>query len=88
MFEGGNKQVHELLTTSKKNFHMHMIQEIKGWKEKFENITFRWIPREDNKAADSLAKQIHQSFNNFSSIYYVPVYITQILYEDYVSSNQ
>lgn len=87
IFEGDNKQVQELLTTSKRNFHMHnWILEIKGWKEKFEDAEFRWIPREDNKAADHLAKQFHNSQVSFNSIFYVPVSITQFLHEDISSS--
>nr|VDD07180.1 unnamed protein product [Brassica oleracea] len=45
-----------------------------------------WIPREDNKAADHLAKQFHNSQVSFNSIFYVPVSITQILDEDISSS--
>ena len=62
VFKGDNKHVHDLLTTSKKNFQIYdWIQEIWGWKEKFEDVKFRRIPREDNKAADSLAKQFQDS---------------------------
>lgn len=42
IFEGDNQQVIELLTTSKKNFHMHnWVLEVKGWMAKFEDIQFR-----------------------------------------------
>ena len=62
------------------------IQEIKGWKEKFEDAEFIWIPREDNKAADLLAKQFHDSPAVFNPIYNIHVSITQILHEDYYST--
>nr|VDD46599.1 unnamed protein product [Brassica oleracea] len=49
-------------------------------------LEFKWIPREDNKATDHLAKQFHNSQVSFNSIFYVPVSITQILHEDISSS--
>ena len=73
------------LTTSKKNFQIYdWIQEIRGWKEKFEDVKFRRIPREDNKAADSLAKQFQDSSKFCNSFYYVSLSITYILiHEDH-----
>ncbi|CAF1827990.1 unnamed protein product, partial [Brassica napus] len=47
---------------------------------------FIWIPREDNKAADLLAKQFYDSPAVFNPIYNIPVSITQILHEDYYST--
>ncbi|CAG7904187.1 unnamed protein product, partial [Brassica rapa] len=55
-----------------------------GGQSKRADVKFRRIPREDNKAADSLAKQFQDSSKFCNSFYYVSLSITYILiHEDH-----
>lgn len=63
-------------------------REIRWWSQRFEEITFQWVRREDNRPADKLAKTMLPSISSFYFHSYVPVVITNLLHENYIVSRQ
>ncbi|KAL0669271.1 hypothetical protein Bca4012_031975 [Brassica carinata] len=58
IFEGDSKVLVDLITKKSINFGLYnYIRDIWRWSAKFEDIKFYWIPRENNKAADTLPTQ-------------------------------
>lgn len=88
IFESDCQKMIKLL--NKQGLHFdgyNWIREIEWWKQKFQDIKFIWTVREGNKAADKLAKSPLPHLQTFVSHYYVPRYISTLLYQDYVNSN-
>lgn len=63
------------------------IREINWWRQRFQDIKFTWISREGNRVADVLAKNHLPPRQTFVFHSYVPVFITNLLHQDYVNSN-
>lgn len=88
IIESDRRKAIDIIT--KKSLHFNVFnwtREIRWWEKKFEDITFQWIKREDNKPADRLARTLLPNMNSFYFHYYVPNVITNLLHEDYVISH-
>ncbi|KAG7586018.1 Ribonuclease H domain [Arabidopsis thaliana x Arabidopsis arenosa] len=84
IFEGDNNTVQKLVTGKDCNFRVHnWIREIHFWKAKFEATEFQWTRRDNNHAADRLAKEPMGDHTNFVSYFYVPSFLVNILHEDH-----
>ncbi|KAL0793370.1 hypothetical protein Bca101_064747 [Brassica carinata] len=58
-----------------------------SWLKKFQEITFQWIKREENKPADRLTKSLLPNMSAFFFFhFYVPTVLTNLLHDDYVLS--
>lgn len=62
------------------------IREIRWWSQRFDDITFQWVKRENNRPADKLAKKMLPSMSSFCYHHYLPAIITNLLHKDYVVS--
>lgn len=86
IFEGDNFTATQLVNGNMQNFKVHYwIREISFWKKKFTDATFQWTRRDNNKAADRLARQRIPNHLSSVSYFYVPFSIVTILHEDHSS---
>lgn len=78
----------DILTSKVLQFDLYnWVREIRWWMNKFRDIVLRWIRRQGNMVADSLAKENIPAGNSFQSYHYVPRFVTQHLYQDFVCSD-
>ena len=76
----------DILNNKKLHFnHYNWIREIRWWARKFQSITFNWVSRKANGAADILAKRVEDEVV-FQFHYYVPQFLHVFLHMDHVSS--
>ncbi|KAG7563840.1 Ribonuclease H domain [Arabidopsis suecica] len=86
IFEGDNQTVLKLVKGEAYNFRVHnWIREVRFWQEKFSTVEFHWTSRENNRAADRLAKTSIRNHSSFVSFFHVPSSIVNILHEDHLS---
>lgn len=86
-FEGDCQTLHNILQNKILHFDSHnWICDIKMWSSKFEEITFTWQRRNNNQAADLLAKKLLPPNSQFLSHFYIPVYLSAIFHADYCNS--
>lgn len=86
IFEGDNFTATQIVNGNMQNFKVHYwIREISFWKKKFTDATFQWTRRDNNKAADRLARQRIPNHLSSVSYFYVPFSIVSILHEDHSS---
>lgn len=45
-----------------KGFYLEYYLKAKSVKEKFPNIKFQWIPREENEEADALTREVYENW--------------------------
>ncbi|CAA7055911.1 unnamed protein product [Microthlaspi erraticum] len=88
IFEGDSRNVVDLVNKSSLNFGLfNWIREVWSWMSKFEDISFTWVPREGNKAADLLATRNLTNHSNFIYHSYVPEFLSYILHCEFISSS-
>jgi len=87
IFEGDCKILVDVLQGKAKRFDItNWLHEIQTWKRRFSEVQFRWIPRQVNKSADTLAKYHNQNDQGYTFFYFVPRCILDSLHSEYISS--
>lgn len=88
IFEGDSKQLLDLVESRKTSFRLqNWVRDVWYWKTRFDEIRIAWVPREDNKVADTLTKTMNQMSSNYLFHYYVPIFIVSDLLEDHLASS-
>lgn len=78
----------DILNNKKLHFHsFNWKREIQCWRNRIGEVQFKWVERAANKVADKLAKGIVHPSSRYVFHSYVPVFITNVLHDDYVKSS-
>lgn len=85
IFEGDCKEMIDILNEKKLNFGCYnWTREARVWKDHFENVQYKWTPRENNQPTDILAKKDIPDNKLFHFHYFAPLYISNSLHCNHI----